>query len=408
MTNRGRVPLGRSMDGAHTGGVGRYSRSASIGEPKVHAVASTGRPASILVVDDDRRNRALLRGCLHRTYDVVEAESGPEALELLARRSVDLVLLDVTMPGMSGFDVCREVKRLADGSALPVLMLTALRDQEARNAGLEAGADDFLSKPVDRRELTLRVGVFLRLREQAQTIQRQFEELRLLDSFKDDLVSLIVHDLRNPLAAVLAFLNMFRAEIKDAELRADVVSALGAAGKVRETLDDMLQVRLLEEGRLDLSVETLPIADLMKDAVATVEPAANERSVAVTLALGADPVVPLDRKLVRRAVENMLSNAVKYSPTGETVDVGVRATDEGVEIAITDRGPGVPEALRTTLFEKFGSVELARGEARRGHGLGLYLVKLVATAHGGRVIMRSRDGGGSVFGLWFPLGPSQA
>jgi len=360
------------------------------------------------VVDDDRRNRALLREYLYRTYDVVEAESGPEALELLARRSVDLVLLDVTMPGMSGFDVCREVKRWADGRALPVLLLTALRDQEARNAGLEAGADDFLSKPVDRRELTLRVGVFLRLREQAQTIQRQFEELRLLDSFKDDLVSLIVHDLRNPLAAVLAFLNMFRAEIKDAELRADVVSALGAAGKVRETLDDMLQVRLLEEGRLDLSVETLPIADLMKDAVATVEPAANERSVAVTLALGADPVVPLDRKLVRRAVENMLSNAVKYSPTGETVDVGVRATDEGVEIAITDRGPGVPEALRTTLFEKFGSVELARGEARRGHGLGLYLVKLVATAHGGRVIMRSRDGGGSVFGLWFPLGPSQA
>jgi signal transduction histidine kinase len=116
----------------------------------------------------------------------------------------------------------------------------------------------------------------------------------------------------------------------------------------------------------------------------------------------ADLRVSADRKLVRRAVENLLSNALKYSPSGGVVMAGVHAIGGGVQIEVADRGVGIPDELKNTLFRKFGSVEEARGELRRGHGLGLYLVKLVADAHGGRAIVRDREGGGTTFGLLLP------
>lgn len=385
----------------------RVALGSASSDPNDRVSVRAERPAAILVVDDDPRNRALLRGYLRARYQVLEAGSGAEALELVTREPVDLVLLDVMMPGMSGFDTCREVKKHAGGEMLPVLMLTALSEQEDRNSGLQAGADDFLSKPIDRQELALRVAAFVQLRRQDQLLRRQFEDLRLLDALKDDLVSLMVHDLRNPLAAILAQLGTLRVEIQDPGLREQADEALGAAGKLRETLDDMLQVRLLEEGRLPLDLRVCPIADVVAEAIADIEPAARERGVRIGLEAEGHPALALDRKLVRRAVENVLANAARYSPSRGAVEVRVHAVADGVEIAVADRGPGVPDAFKATVFEKFGSVEASRAETRRGYGLGLYLVRLVASAHGGRATVRSREGGGSVFALWLPASESR-
>ncbi len=359
------------------------------------------------MVDDDPVNRALVRGCLQSGYTILEAGSGPEALDLAAREPVDLVLLDVMMPAMSGFDVCRELKRRSEGRVLlPVLLLTALGDQVDRNAGLQAGADDYLTKPVDRHELRLRVSAFLRLRAQDRLLREQFDHLQHLDALKDDLVSLMVHDLRNPLSSVLALLGVIQDAARDPETQLDAATARTAARKMQEILDDILKIRLLEEDKLALDIEVRSAAETVRDAVASIGPAARERGLELALAASGDPSLPADQKLVRRAVENLLANAVKYSPPHGTIDVGVRREDGGVEIAVADRGPGVPEPLRAALFEKFGSVEAARQQARRGYGLGLYLVKLVATVHGGRAIVRSREGGGSVFGLWLPTARS--
>jgi signal transduction histidine kinase len=363
-------------------------------------MSSGGR---LLVVDDDPMNRALVRACLGNEHQLLEAASGPEALALAGSEPVDLVLLDVMMPGMSGFDVCRELKRRTDGQVLlPVLLLTALADQVDRNLGLAAGADDYLTKPIDRHELRLRVSAFLRLRSQDQLLRQQYEHLQHLGALKDDLVSLMVHDLRNPLSAVLALLGVLQHDVADPQLERDALTARSAATKMQDILDDILQIRLLEEEQIALDLRRAPAAEIVGDAVASIAPAARERGVELALHASGDLLLTADRKLLRRAVENLLSNAVKYSPRLGTVEVEVSTREGGVEIDVADRGPGVPEPLRAVLFEKFGSVEAARGQTRRGHGLGLYLVKLVATAHGGRTSVRSREGGGSVFGLWLP------
>ncbi len=367
------------------------------------SLAEIDRP-KVLVVDDDPLNRSLLRVVLAPTCSVLEAESGPEALDLIARSEPDLVLLDVMMPGMSGHDVCRAIKTREGAPLLPVILLTALDEQEDRNAGLAAGADDFLSKPFDRRELLLRTRAFARLRRNEMLVRTQLHELAELQALKDDLVSLMVHDMRNPLTGLLANLDMLSGEVSldPAQAKQDAAEALQLAHRIRTLLDEVLQVRMLEEGELRLQLERVPLAEVTREAAETLQGEARARNVELRLGAAADPVAPIDRKLARRCVENLIANALKYSRSGDRVDVNVLTEPRGARIDVADRGPGVPEEAKKTVFERFGTVE-ARRDNRRGFGLGLYLVSLALAAHGGSAAVLDRPGGGSVFQLIFPV-----
>src|SRR5713101_1051879 len=314
------------------------------------SLAEIDRP-KVLIVDDDPLNRSLLRVALAPSCSVIEAENGTQALALVVSGDPDVVLLDVMMPGMSGHDVCRLIKSRPDQPLLPVILLTALDEQEDRNAGLAAGADDFLSKPFDRRELLLRTRAFARLRRNEMLVRAQLHELAELQALKDDLVSLMVHDMRNPLTGLLANLDMLSGEVSldPAQAKQDAAEALQLAH--------------------------VPLAEVTREAAETLQGEARARNVELRLGAAADPVVPIDRKLARRCVENLIANALKYSRSGDRVDVNVLTESRGARIDVADRGPGVPEEAKKTVFERFGTVE-ARRDNRRGFGLGLYLVSL--------------------------------
>ncbi len=357
---------------------------------------------SVLVIDDEPMNRSLIRATLAGFCEVLEAASGPAALELLKDRSVDLVLLDVMMPEMNGYEACKLIKAQAR-EFLPVLLVTALGDQGDRNRGLESGADDFLTKPVDRRELLLRTRAFLRLRDQDKVIRRQLVELQRLQSAKDDMVSLLVHDLRSPLAGILAHLQLL-AEDVSGRSASDVQQATRAAETALGRLEETLQVRLIEEGELSIRREQVALDGLVRDSVATLEAIARRRNVRLSRSVEGEPLASLDQSLVRRSLENLLSNALKYTPGGGDVAVTVQSSAARVQIEVADRGPGIPDDQKTSLFEKFGSVEQKQGGRRKGIGLGLYLVKLVAQGHGGTVSVADRPGGGSIFRLTLAAG----
>lgn len=351
----------------------------------------------VLVVDDEPMNRSLIRATLGSFCDVIEAASGLAALEILKQRPVEMVLLDVMMPGMNGYDVCQQIKQQA-GEFLPVILVTALGEQGDRNRGLEAGADDFLTKPVDRRELLLRTRAFLRLREQDKVIRRQLGEVQRLQAAKDDLVALLVHDLRSPLAGVIAHLQLLAEEVSG-RAASDVQQAMRAAETAMNRLEETLQVRLIEEGQLTVRREPVTLETLVRDSLAPLESIARRRNVQLSRSVEGDPAAALDASLVRRSLENLVSNALKYTPGGGDVVVSVRAGGGQVAIDVADRGPGIPDAQKSNMFEKFGSVEAKQGGQRKGIGLGLYLVKLVAQGHGGAVSVEDRPGGGSLFRL---------
>ena len=359
----------------------------------------------VLLVDDDASTRQLVGSILLPRHEVIEAETVAQALGHIAGGRIDLVLLDVMMPEVDGYEGCSVIKAEAKsrGDYLPVLLLTALTKQDDRNRGLQAGADDFLSKPIDRIELVLRVEAFLRLHWHEHHLQEQIVRMRAGDALKDDLVSLLVHDLRNPLCGIAGVLESMTESVIDETWRDDVKSAMTASAELKEILEDILNVKRFESSALELQREPTELNLVVADALASLRGAARAR--AVRLVRGTGPPIPslsADRKLLRRALENLLSNAIRYSPAGGEVRVDVKDTAGAVEIEVADSGVGVPGAFKKELFTKFGSVEAANGGIRRGFGLGLYMVDLVARAHGGRGTVRDREGGGSIFGITVP------
>jgi two-component system, sensor histidine kinase and response regulator len=357
----------------------------------------------VLVVDDEPINLALVRAVLGGEHIVFEAPNARTALEILDREEIDLVLLDVRLPDMDGFTACREIKaRHSEAGYLPVLLLTALADQESRNAGLEAGADDFLSKPFDRKELVLRARVFLRLRAQDEHIRKQLDEMRRLDQLKDDLTSLLIHDMRNPLAGIDGMLWVLRQDATG-EAAAALDDAALASRHLRDAVEDLLKIRLIEQGELHLAREPITLKQIADQAVSTLEGEAMARGLGIEIECDdGDQLITADAPLLRRAVENLIANALRYTRPRSVVTLTVHGEKDIVEIAVADRGPGVPDAFKSEVFAKYRTMDSGGARQRRGSGLGLYLVKLATEAHGGVASVEDRDAGGAIFRIRIP------
>lgn len=356
----------------------------------------------ILVADDDASSRAQSRAVLGTLYTVIEAEDGQEALELAERIPIDLALLDVVMPALGGLETCRRLKAASD-AFLPVVLLTGLAEAEHRIDGLAAGADEVLAKPIASRELLLRVRSLLRQRTQEALFRHQLAELEHLQLLKDELFALIVHDLRSPLSGVVGFLELLQGEVGQEPFPREqavrhVSSASRAAERLTRELDTVLEVQRLEEAGVPVAKEPVRVNEVLEAARAALEGASLARDVAVEVeAEQPSRVGFVDPHLVRRAVENLLANAVKVSERGSTILLRSAFERETIVIEVADRGPGLTNSDKHRLTGKF-----LTQDRRRGFGLGLHLVKLVSEAHGGRLAIGDRPGGGASFRMELP------
>lgn len=337
---------------------------------------------TVLIIDDEPALRRAVARPLALQYRVLEAGSVEAGLEVLAKEPVDLVLLDVVLPGMSGREGCAKLKAAATGY-LPVLLLTGLGTPDDLAQGFEAGADDFLRKPFDLQELRLRVAAFLRLRRQEQAIARQLEALRDLSGLKDDLIGVLVNDLRDPLSGIVDVFAALDGRSKDARNQLAVVSGLEAALKAIALADDLLLVRRLEQGEFTPQLELSAPTDVVRDVVDGLRPLAEARRVDVHVEGEGEVTLPIDRQLVRRAVETLVEGALQDG--AEKVDVAVKPGRGGAEVTVTDLG--------------VTSVRDGATAGRHGRGVGSYLAKLVAKAHQGALSVEPREGGGTLFRL---------
>lgn len=342
--------------------------------------------AVILVVDDEKANRALLRAHLTAAqHEVVEACDGEEALSRVAAHTPDLVLLDVVMPGLDGFEVTRRLRATSEPKFLPVVLVTALTDQSSRRLGLAAGADEFLTKPIDAQELLLRVRNLLALRQKGAECMARNVELAELQRFKDEMTSLLVHDLKNPLAALIGNLDY---ALDDPALEGDardaIVDSRMCTRRLKELIGNLIDTQRLEAARLTLRRAPIDSSAWIAPVVASRRFDAARRGVVIETKLDAGCTVDLDVGLSTRAIENLLDNAVRHTPKGGRIGVEVRGTDTHVDLAVGNTGGGIPEELRAHLFEKYSQGD-ATGRTSLNLGLGLYFCRLVVEAQGGRI-----------------------
>lgn len=372
---------------------------------------------TILIVDDEEVNVKLIKGILaSENYNLISALSGSEALSMLAPNRPDLILLDVMMPEMDGFETCRKIKKNKNTKIIPVLMVTALSEKEHRLRALGCGADDFLSKPVDRTELKIRVKSLLRIKEYHNELIERYEEiekkniqLQELEEFKDGLLHMIVHDLKNPLFAISGNIELLLLDKENFNETQSVAAenCLSSCQNLKEMVQQLLDINKLENKKLRLNKEMTDLAPLIDDTLNQLLKRAEEKQISINFVnVNGISTIPIDNRLIRRVISNLVDNGIRHTPKGGQIEVTseLENSKNNLCVSVRDTGSGLDPAFHQKIFNKFEQVDLKnRGISAGTAGLGLTFCKLAVESHGGQIWVESGgEGKGSTFRFTIP------
>ena len=382
----------------------------------VQAAPSITTPSAlVLVVDDNVMNCDVLKRRLERLGHRVDvAINGIAALEELALRPFDLVLLDIMMPEMDGYEVLRQMKANQALSSIPVIMISALDDEEGIARCIEMGAEDYLAKPFNPVLLKARIGASLAKKaihdrevNLLEQLRQNYERLKVLENLRDELMSMIVHDLRTPLTSVISGMQMLEVV---GELSPDqhemMEIAIDGGSTLLAMVNDLLDVASMESGTMRLQYVDLDPGMLIASACDQVASLAKSKELSIVQIVPPDLLAfEGDEMKLRRVLVNLLGNAIKFTPSSGTLTVSVEKADDlsSLIFAVNDTGMGIPPEEFEHIFEKYGQVESHQGGRANSTGLGLTFCKYAAQAHGGDVVVSSEEGLGSTFSFLIPI-----
>jgi two-component system, sensor histidine kinase and response regulator len=337
---------------------------------------------------------------------VIEADTGEQALELYKGAAPDLVILDVMLPGMNGFDACRELRNRYGDNAAPVIFVTARAESDDVVEGLAAGGVDYLPKPIRAKEALARIRTHLQIRLLLAEQRLLVEQLSNANAAKNRFLGMAAHDLRNPLASVRGLAEFLRDGVVGALThdQLDLVETIHAASKQMLVLvNELLDVATIEAGELKIFPEISDAAAIVEKAVylANIEASAKQTKIEI-VPRDRPPPHSLDPNKIRQVVDNLLSNAVKFSPPGSTIAVEVGAVAGSLVLEVRDRGPGIPEAERDKLFKDFGRTSVRPTGGEKSTGLGLAICRKIVDAHHGTITAENLPERGCVFRVTLP------
>ena len=364
---------------------------------------------SILIVDDVPENLRLLSVMLEQTgYLVRPATSAKLALAAARREPPSLILLDIRMPEMDGLELCRQLKVDEALKEIPVIFISALNETEEKIKAFQSGGVDYITKPFQEREVLARVTTHLELRRQKVELEIINRRLRELESLRDSLTHMIVHDMRGPLMLIQGHLQMiqaFDATTLCKDSRHGLAEAQAGAKRLTRMIAEMLLISKLEAGKLMIQSASCNLADLARKVAADLISVDNLKQNKINITSFPESVtVPLDVELIERVLQNLVGNAIKFSPEAGIVTLNIMmSANSEVRVEVIDAGPGIAPKFHRQIFEKFGQVESGRN--RQGTGLGLTFCKLAVEAHGGQIGVNSTPKAGSTF--WFTLKSNQ-
>lgn len=358
----------------------------------------------ILIVDDVSSNVMLLKALLKtKAYQVVTASNGQEALEKVASEHPDLILLDVMMPIMSGFEVSQQLQSSPEYHDIPIIFLTALNSHEDIVKGFKLGANDFITKPFNKNELMIRVNHQISLIAAKRIILKQTEELRSIIIGRDKLYSVIAHDLRGPLGTIKMILNMLINSLSgEHKIEKEIFDMLSVANQTTEEvftlLDNLLKWTKSQLGRIRVALQNTDISDVIHDGVEVFRTTAELKNISLVIDTPNRYTVLADSDMIKTVFRNMLSNAIKFSNRGDRVLIDLQeGEDDMIIISVKDFGCGIKKddqeklLCTDTHYSTFGT------DNEEGSGLGLLLCKDFVNKNGGKLWFESQEGKGSTF-----------
>jgi two-component system sensor histidine kinase/response regulator len=360
-------------------------------------------PARILVVDDQEANVQVLGGMLGQLgYEIVPVTNGAHALQRLAARPADLILLDALMPGMDGFEVCRRIRAMPEFSGIPVVFLSAADDKAFIVRALEAGAVDYVTKPFNQAELISRVRTHLALKQTRDRLKRIAED-------KDELLGILAHDLKNHLGGMQMSAQLLHdraAELSDSRLTRMSGNILNASNQMFSFVKEFLANTAADRG-YTLKLEPVSIAAASSAAVQRYADAAARKSLAFDEDYSPDkPLVMADPGALDQVIDNLVSNAVKFSPPDKSIWLSIGAPKNGrVEFRIRDEGPGCDVQDLSNMFNRYRRLSAKPTAGEPSTGLGLSIAKRHVDAMEGELSCESENGHGATFVLRLPAVP---
>lgn len=350
----------------------------------------------ILVVDDDEIIRKLLRRVLERSDFIVdEAESGEAALEQIAANVPDLILLDVVMDGIDGFSTCRKIKAVPGMDGVPIIFVTGRSDTGSIVEGLDAGGSDYITKPINRHEALARIRNHLKMRVLMKFQTEFIEGLKKANLAKNRIIGIASHDLRNPIASIRGLTEFLEESGPLTPDQREIASTIQTTSdSMLHLVDELLDLSVIESGEERSDRAPCSIFEIVSSSLNIYQFTANKKS--IHLELNDEGAIPelllLDKMQFRRLVDNVLSNAVKYSPAESTVSVLVKGEEVQLKIIVDDEGPGIPEDEMHKLFTDFGKTSVQPTGNETSTGLGLSICKKIVEAHKGIITAENREG----------------
>ena len=367
-------------------------------------VNKTPESTSIMVVDDTSANLKLLQEMLRaKGYLVLTFIRGAMALKAAAKNPPDLILLDINMPEMNGFEVCKRLKADEVLKDIPVIFISALTETADKVKAFAVGGVDYITKPFQFEEVNARVETHLRLR-------RLQVELQELNELKNHFLGMAAHDLRTPLGGIMGISELLADQLSPllTEKQSRFFNMLLASSQfMAGMVNDLLDMSAIESGHLTIERRMVDITVPIKRIVEINEMFASPKNISIAISCQEQlPQVYADINRIEQVINNLLSNAIKYSQPGTEITVRLRHENNEVIISVADQGPGIPEKEQHKLFHAFGKTSVQpTSEKERSTGLGLLIVKKIMEAHGGRIWLLSEPGKGTEFFFSLPVMP---
>ena len=361
------------------------------------------RGSRILIVDDSAMARRQIQFFLEKDgFEVFEAKNGEEALWLVNEVDPELILMDVSMDGMDGMEACRRLKDDPMNGTLPIIFLSAKGEREEIVKGFKSGAIDYIVKPFHPAESLTRIRTHLRVKKLAELRERHILELKELNLTKDRVLRIASHDLRNPVAAIAGLAEFLKeGSEKFSEEHREIVDCIEDAGKsVVTLLNELLDLTAMDSGKVELNMEALDLNELGRNLLPLFRGEAERKDIGLSFSPGNPlPMIHADRQQIRRLIDNLVNNGIKFTPAGGSVALKMESEEDKVWIHVDDTGPGIPEKESTNLFKEFGKTSNSPTGGEKSTGLGLSICTRIVDAHDGTIGFENLPEGGARFSV---------